>query len=82
VIRVALALFLCAAVLASGLATACLAAENRARAAALDRAQRAYEVGARQNARLRAEILRLEWELEAEPPVPPPPPESRVEVER
>ena len=61
--RVILAILCCASALVVGVATACLAAKNRARAAELDRRQHVCETFARQNELLRAVNDEDEWRL-------------------
>lgn len=61
--RTALSLGLCCASLGVGIATVCLTARNRARAAELDERQRWCEAVMRQNALRVDEIEQREWRL-------------------
>lgn len=61
--RTALSLGLCCASLGVGIATVCLTARNRARAAALDERQRWCEAVMRQNALFVNRLEQREWRL-------------------
>jgi len=61
--RAQLGWLLCALALASGVLTAAIAAENRARGDELDRLERWCEAQARRNELARVANQRAEWEL-------------------